>query len=103
MQKLSHLRAKIDDIDTRILSLLAKRQLKSVEIARIKAECGLSVHDFRREEQALKKRLALAVKLGINTLFVTSLFRRLFTISRNLQKKTISSLTNKTKIDKIYR
>lgn len=64
--ELKLLRSNIDDIDHKLLHLLAQRMQYSRQIATLKREVGMTVYQQGRWGDVLNDRLALATQLGIN-------------------------------------
>jgi|WetSurMetagenome_2_1015567.scaffolds.fasta_scaffold84793_2 chorismate mutase / prephenate dehydratase len=103
MEKIKLLRAKIDNLDMGILSLLAERRKTALQIGKIKARLSCSITDKKRESEALEMRLLKGKDLNIPVRLLTGLFRLIFSDSRNIQRKPFHVLTKQAKIDKIYR
>jgi len=79
---LDALRVQIDDIDERIVNLLARRQEKVRKVIAIKKAAGLPVHQPSREEDLISQRRAQAARLGIDPDFVEELYRAVMRQSR---------------------
>jgi monofunctional chorismate mutase len=54
-EKIAELRAKVDEIDRRIVELLNERAQKVIEIINVKKEHGIPLYDPRREEEIFEK------------------------------------------------
>mgnify|MGYP003488179946 FL=1 len=50
---LDELRQHLNDLDTRLLELVADRQQTSREIARVKRETGYATRDYEREREVI--------------------------------------------------
>ncbi|MDH6355174.1 chorismate mutase [Dysgonomonas sp. PH5-45] len=72
-EKLSELRQQIDDLDSQMLELLARRMQVSQEIGIFKKEHGLTVVQNSRYNEILMKRMAQAREMGIRPEFVRML------------------------------
>ena len=86
-QTLNELRKDIDFLDKNILLLLAERQKISKLIGKEKTKINKPILDKKREEIVLKKRKAFAKKLCLDTHFIETFYKSLFSISKNVQGK----------------
>jgi chorismate synthase len=84
--KLTALRESVDTIDQNILLLLSERQALVGEIGRVKKRRGKKIEDKRREQQILKRQLALAQSLGLDTTFTKELFAAIFHLAKSIQR-----------------
>src|SRR4051812_40071135 len=84
---LRDLRARIDQLDQDILSLINQRASVAAEIGKAKAENGADVFSPAREEEVLQHVLALNVKNGgpLGSECVRAVFREIMSGSRALQ------------------
>jgi chorismate mutase/prephenate dehydratase len=73
-------RKKINDIDTEIIKLLAKRRNLSKEIINFKNENKTSIRDKSREKELLTELIREGKKSGLDSYFVSKVFQR----ARNL-------------------
>jgi chorismate synthase len=85
---LNELRQNIDFLDKNILLLLAERQKICKLIGEEKAKTNKPIFDKKREETVLNKRKAFAKRLSLNTHFIETFYKSLFSISKNVQIKT---------------
>lgn len=84
---LEKLRASIDKLDESLLTLLKERLLISKQIATIKHQHKLPVHQPSRENAALLHRLELAKHKSIEPTFIKELFSVIFAESKRIQNK----------------
>jgi isochorismate pyruvate lyase len=82
---LAELRALFDDVDARLLALLAERAHLSRAAGRLKAAAGLPVVDAAREAQAHAQRTGVAKELGLDGALVDDVFAAIVTHSRRMQ------------------
>lgn len=82
-----HLRKKINSIDIKIVTLIAKRQSYMPAIGKYKKENNLAILQPKRENDILILRKKLARKLGLEPVLVEKIFRLIFANSRNIQHK----------------
>ena len=81
------LRARIDDINNRLLELIAERQDVSVAIGAIKAERGLPLYSHAREAQLLAKFRDDALAFDLDPDYVEELMNVVLRHSRAAQRK----------------
>jgi chorismate mutase/prephenate dehydratase len=86
MQKIEQLREKIEKIDAAIIEHLAARKILSEQIGQLKIDMGKAVLDPAREEYLLKQHKKVSLEYGLDPLFVTELFKIIFSYSHSLQK-----------------
>ena len=79
------LRQQIDQIDQKIIKLLAERMDLVKEIAKFKKTNKLPVKDKKREEELRKNLKKLAKKHGLDPEFVNHLYSHVFIESRKVQ------------------
>jgi len=83
--KLAQLRQRIDDVDQRLLQLIAERMRIVFEVAEYKRERGLPAYDPERERTMLDRLTSLAPpELAPET--VRRIFERLIDESRRLEQ-----------------
>lgn len=97
MQKIIKLRTEIDDIDQKIMKLLAKRRQLALKIGNFKKIYGLKIQDRKREHEILDSRIKKGRLLSIPSKLIKSLFEEIFADSRRLQKLNSSHFDNKPK------
>ena len=83
---MQQLRKKIDEIDKKIIALVAKRQKLIFQIAELKRMKKLSVHDKKREAEVFGKIEDLALKHDLSLPFISDLYDVIFRESRRIQK-----------------
>ena len=74
MDYLDKLRKEIDDIDSEILNLLAKRTDTVRKIGRLKREHHLEPLDEKRWKEVLESRLSLAYSLNLSSDFIKKIY-----------------------------
>jgi chorismate mutase len=79
------LRARFDDVDARIVALLAERAALSRAAGAIKRAHALPVVDEQREDHAAAARAALARAHGLDEAFVGDVFAVVVRHSRRVQ------------------
>ncbi len=90
----SHIRARIEEIDRRILQLLKSRMVVVDEIAELKLERAVPLRDQPREERVLSRVRALAVEEGIDPHAVEQLYRAIMEMSISRQQSYLDSRDN---------
>jgi len=83
-------RKKINEVDSEIIKLLAKRRDLSREIIRLKNEIQSSIRDKIREKELLTQLVELGKKEGLDSEFVTKVFHEIIDDSVKLQNKILS-------------
>jgi len=79
-------RNQIDEFDTQLLKLLAKRFELVHKIGQFKKKHSLPIIDKQRERTVLEHKLSEAKKLKLGSKFITQLFALIIKESRSLQK-----------------
>ena len=87
MQKLEDFRSIIDDIDSKLLSLLAKRQEMIKQVGEFKLEQNIPVLDKAREDYLHKYHQKLSVKYNLSFDFIQDLFAMIMEHSRKTQRE----------------
>lgn len=87
MDELQTYRNEVDEIDKKILSLLAKRNILVKKIAIGKRKQHLPIIDKQREEGKIAEILKEAKKQGIEKEFVQTVWDAIFKASYMLQNK----------------
>ena len=75
--KIGGLRAQLDEVDTGIVGLIARRSQIIADIARAKERSSKAVQDLDRERQVLAGVEATATELGVSASLVRRIFREL--------------------------
>ncbi len=85
---IEELRKEIDEVDSEIVRLLAKRMDLAVEIGKEKGATGVEVHQKTREMRVLDTAKLLADSLGLSESLLTDIYTLIFAESRRLQGET---------------
>ena len=75
--QLAALRANIDDIDSQLVELLARRAEITNQVGQIKTQTGMPIYVPEREAQLIQSRRAQAGKIGVSEQLVEDLLRRI--------------------------
>ena len=84
---LDELRAQLNDLDRRLLELIAERQHASREVARVKRATGHQTRDYAREREVIVGARARAVGLGVSPDVAESMMRLLIRSSLTTQEQ----------------
>jgi len=84
--RLDSFRREIDKLDLEILELLHRRMALVEQIAFLKRQVGVEVHDAAREE-AIFRRLAREARTPLSPQAVERIFGEILTVSRELQSR----------------
>lgn len=84
--RLRELRDTIDQIDHNIVLLLFERLAIVRQIGEVKKHRGTKIGDRKREEEVLRKQLAVAGDLGLDVDFTRDLFKAIFQLSKATQR-----------------
>lgn len=76
-QQLSSLREKIDDIDSELVELLARRRVVTTKVGELKSKVGMPIFAPEREAQLLTKRRQQASDVGVCPDLIEDVLRRL--------------------------
>ena len=87
--RINELRKEIDEINQRLLALIAERQDVSVQIGAIKAAHGLALYSEDREAELLEVFREDAVRMDIDPDYVEELMRVVLEHSRAAQRRKI--------------
>jgi chorismate mutase len=80
-------RKQIDEIDKKLLELLAKRFKINQKIGFYKKANKLKIKDKKREREILKRVALLAKKLNLNQNLIKKIFKEIIKESCQLQKR----------------
>jgi len=83
-------RKKINEVDSEIIKLLAKRRELSRKIIRLKNENQSSIRDRAREKELLTQLIELGKKEGLDSDFVEKVFHQIIDDSVKLQNKILN-------------
>jgi chorismate mutase / prephenate dehydrogenase len=84
---LDQLRNELNELDSALLTLVAKRQALSKEIATVKRASGYPTRDYQREREVLVRARAQAERLGISPSLAETLLRHLIDSSLTTQER----------------
>lgn len=87
--ELEDLRRAIDDVDRRILSLVAERLRLVLSVGDVKRRAGLPVYDADRE-RAVLDRLAAAAPAPLDGSTARRVFERIIDEARRLEQEHVS-------------
>jgi chorismate mutase/prephenate dehydrogenase len=87
MPTLDELRQRINEIDTKLIELMAERQEKSREIARVKRSTGYATRDYGREREVILAARAAADARGVSPRVAEDLMRMLIRSSLATQEQ----------------
>ncbi len=82
---LEELRQKIDEIDSRIVKLIAERVRISREIGKQKEKQGKQIEDRERENDVLHKVKGFAQSEGVSPEDIVSIYRQIITVCKQVQ------------------
>ncbi len=92
---LQSLRVRLDGVDSRVIEALAERQQLVSEIASLKQDPTLPLHDSQRERELLSRLAELAREHDLDTYFVETLYRRILNHSVRFQAEHQTPATQK--------
>lgn len=81
--ELARIRARIDDLDDRLVELIAERSRLATETLAVKDRGGLPRTDVRREAQVVARAARQARARGLDGELVRDVFWRLIELSRS--------------------
>ena len=84
-QQLNTLREGIDELDSQLVELLAKRSALTTQVGQIKAEAGMPVYVPEREKALITSRRAQAEAQGVSPDLTEDLLRRIMRESYHTQ------------------
>jgi len=87
MNGLDRLRARLTELDRRILDAVAERQVVVEEIGAVKRDIGAATRDFAREKQVINAARASADELGISPALAEELMELLIRSSLTRQER----------------
>lgn len=86
MPSLDDLRQRITEIDAKLIELMAERQEKSREVARVKRATGYATRDYQREREVILSARAAAESRGVSPQVAENLMRMLIRSSLTTQE-----------------
>ncbi len=87
MASLDELRQRLDQIDAQLIELIAERQEKSREIARVKRATGRATRDYQREREVILAARAAGERAGVSPQVAETLMRMLIRSSLTTQEQ----------------
>jgi len=84
---LEDLRRRLNDIDRRLLTIVAERKSVSGEVARVKRATGRPTRDYEREREVILGVRAAAAELGVSPALAEDLLRLLIRSSLTTQER----------------
>jgi chorismate mutase/prephenate dehydrogenase len=84
---LEELRCRLNDIDRRLLAIVAERKSVSGEVARVKRATGRPTRDYEREREVILGVRAAAAELGVSPGLAEDLLRLLIRSSLTTQER----------------
>lgn len=84
---LDELRRHLDDLDARLLQIIAERQSTSREIARVKRATGFPTRDYGRERDVILGARSQAAKIGVSPDLAETFMRLLIRSSLTTQEQ----------------
>jgi chorismate mutase/prephenate dehydrogenase len=84
---LDELRRHLDQLDERLLQIIAERQATSREIARVKRATGFPTRDYRREREVILGARAQAATIGVSPDVAETVMRLLIRSSLTTQEQ----------------
>lgn len=93
-QGLNKCRQAIDDIDSQLLDLLAKRRVITTEVGRLKSEAGKPIYDGKREASLFAARRDEAVNKGVSPDLIEDILKRIIKDSYTTQRAAAYQCVN---------
>lgn len=87
MTTLDELRQRLNEIDDQLINLIAERQQKSRDIAKVKRATGQATRDYAREREVILGARTLAEQRGVSPAVAESLMRMLIRSSLTTQEQ----------------
>src|SRR5580658_3645529 len=84
---LDELRRRLDELDERLLQIIAERQSTSREIARVKRATGFPTRDYGREREVIVGARGQAAKIGVSPDLAEAFMRLLIRSSLTTQEQ----------------
>ncbi|MEG3767157.1 bifunctional chorismate mutase/prephenate dehydrogenase [Alteromonas sp. 14N.309.X.WAT.G.H12] len=84
-KRLSELRANIDELDSELVSILARRAKLTTQVGQIKSQTGMPVYVPERERELIASRRDEAEKAGVSPELTEDLLRRIMRESYHTQ------------------
>ncbi|XRO76256.1 chorismate mutase [Methanocaldococcus sp. 10A] len=97
IEKLTEIRKKIDEIDNKILKLIAERNSLAKDVAEIKNQLGIPINDPDREKYIYDRIRKLCKEHNIDENIGIKIFQILIEHNKTLQRKYLEETQNKNK------
>ncbi|NPA62044.1 MAG: chorismate mutase [Methanococci archaeon] len=89
-EELNEIRKKIDEIDSKILELIAKRNSLAKDVAEIKSKMGIPINDEEREKYIYDRIRKLCREHNVDENIGVQIFKILIEHNKHLQKQYLS-------------
>ncbi|MEM3525946.1 MAG: prephenate dehydratase [Candidatus Jordarchaeaceae archaeon] len=83
--ELDKLRKEIDEIDLKIVELLAQRKDKIIKLADVKSKLKLKIQDQKREAQIINNSEKKATEMGLDPDFINKIFSEIINYGRRIE------------------
>ncbi len=97
--ELNILRQQIDEIDSQLVELLARRAKITAEVGKYKSQVGLPIYVPEREAELIAKRRAEAEQQNVSPILIEDLLRRI--IRESYHTQNVEYLCTNSQIKKI--
>jgi chorismate mutase/prephenate dehydratase len=87
---MENLRQQVDELDTRIIKLIAERMAVTRNIGREKMAAGKPVEDIAREQAVLERVRGLARNECLNPVEIAKIYQRIFFACKEVQGATVA-------------
>ena len=88
IENIDNLRGQIDVVDRQILELLAERMRLSKQIGEVKSKISKPPLDAGRWQEVINSRIEQGKGLGLDDIFVVTIYNAIHEESLNIQKNT---------------
>jgi len=85
--ELKEIRKILDEIDIKILKLIAERQSHMKDVADYKKQHNMPLNQPEREAEVLKNKTELGKKLGVDSDLIEDIFASLFKNAKKIQEE----------------
>ena len=96
-EKLAEIRKKIDEIDNKILKLIAERNSLARDVAEVKNQLGIPIDDPEREKYIYDRIRKLCKEHNVDENIGKTIFEILIEHNKALQRKYLEKTQNKDK------
>ena len=96
-EKLTEIRKKIDEIDNKILKLIAERNSLAKDVAEVKNQLGIPINDPDREKYIYDRIRKLCKEHNVDENVGKSIFKILIEHNKALQRKYLEETQNNNK------